>query len=150
MPNLHIKTDLASKVRDAVRIWTEHSCEIDTTLGGACAIASYTLWQAFDASEIDARFVLYNGTLGSHCWVESDGKIFDITATQFGGPEVAVFDTSEHPDWFAEAISFDSVKDVFLYDEVACKDLRGWPREQDPITYETEIYRFLNALVITS
>lgn len=70
------------------------------SLLGACAIASWVMWRAlkragFDDAEMVAGWYRVHldrgyGTkphFGPHCWVTVEGKLLDLTATQFGVPE---------------------------------------------------------------
>ena len=79
--------DLAHKVRIAVE---ELANNLEPTwmiykedLAGMCAIASRALCTVLRSHGYRAKFVLAQYGLGSHCWVELDGWIIDITATQF-------------------------------------------------------------------
>ena len=55
----------------------------NVTLKGYCARASYELYRWLQSADRVGDFVLgtYNGY--SHCWVEIDHEIIDLTATQF-------------------------------------------------------------------
>lgn len=72
----------------------------DSTLGGLCAVASDVLIRAFAARGIEATLVHgkfhCNGWKdgGWHCWVECNGYVVDITASQFGAQFPPVFITS--------------------------------------------------------
>jgi hypothetical protein len=87
-------TRLAEEVRGAIKklaveIEREERYAVDTySLDGMCAIASYTLQQVLLDHEYESEFVLaildIDDLNCSHCWVEIDGWIIDITATQFG------------------------------------------------------------------
>lgn len=57
----------------------------ETDLGGYCAIGSVGLALAFRRSGFDAEVVVgYYMENMRHCWVISEGVIYDITMTQFG------------------------------------------------------------------
>ena len=61
---------------------------------GACAISSYILWLVLRAEGHAAVLVCvvdHKGTGEGHCWVEVDGLVVDITATQFDGKKVCIF-----------------------------------------------------------
>lgn len=83
-------TSTAVVVRRNVVRWMENHPSITSDLQGACAIASYTLWLILRAKGIPAVFVLTAEGCDAHCWIETQGHIVDITATQFGGPEIAI------------------------------------------------------------
>ena len=55
-------------------------------MNGMCAIASYALREVLIDHEYDPKMILavVDKTGFSHCWVELDGWVIDITATQFG------------------------------------------------------------------
>lgn len=80
--------DLAHKVRVAVEELAnglEPSWMIvKEDLAGMCAVASRALCTVLRNHGYKAKFVLAQYCFGSHCWVELDGWIIDITATQFG------------------------------------------------------------------
>jgi ferredoxin len=91
--------DLASRVRQAVIDYGESLCNVyrgmafdPDNLGGACAIASTVLQKVLRQRGYDAEFVCSEGKHCHHCWVEVQGEVVDITATQFGQdyPEVHV------------------------------------------------------------
>jgi hypothetical protein len=48
-------------------------------LSGGCAVGSYFLLKAAKEKGIQATFMVGAG----HCWLESEGYIYDITASQF-------------------------------------------------------------------
>jgi len=57
---------------------------------GLCSIASAALFQSFlindqlHRSKYKPVFIYGTGFMSSHCWVESDGKVYDPTFKQFG------------------------------------------------------------------
>lgn len=72
------------------------------SLLGACGIASWVMWRALkragfhDAEMVAGWYRVYTDEdrvfettpyFGSHCWVVVEGKLLDLTATQFGRPE---------------------------------------------------------------
>lgn len=66
-------------------------------LGGLCAVASLVIQR-----ELGSKAVLVcniDSYLDGHCWVEYRRFVLDVTATQFGGPQVAVFPIKEMPVW---------------------------------------------------
>jgi len=63
----------------------------ESDLGGLCAIASYTLRRELYKKSIDTKLIEGKWFKGptdkwgwGHCWLEWNGYIIDITATQFG------------------------------------------------------------------
>jgi hypothetical protein len=84
LPNEVIK--LAKAVRKSAENYTKRAGdghEFDQDLGGMCAIASRALWRVLKNHGYKPKFV-HTGD-GFHCWVELDGWILDVTATQFNG-----------------------------------------------------------------
>lgn len=58
-------------------------------LSGVCAISSYRLFKRLKKVGVDGEIVVMNFVGGSsHCWVESSGKVFDLTMTQFGREKI--------------------------------------------------------------
>lgn len=91
------------------------------TLSCLCAVASKALQNELVEAGYNTKLVYGNAFGDTHCWVELDGKIYDITATQFGVEEkVYVTDVNDE--------DYEKEKEV--------KDLRffsGWPIEQKPL-----------------
>jgi hypothetical protein len=86
-------TRLAGEVREAAKelaidiYQEEHGAADPFDLCGMCAIASYALEQVLFDHGYESEFILAildDPRPCSHCWVEIDGWIIDITATQFG------------------------------------------------------------------
>lgn len=75
---------LASKVRKSVKKWVAPNPAINhKKLSGACGIASYTLFLALRKKGYDPDLVCWVSPWGGHAWVELDGTVIDVTATQF-------------------------------------------------------------------
>lgn len=92
--------EIGTQVRPHIVRWVTNNVGISYKLCGACGIASYALWKVLEARGIEADLVCLGGIdEGYHCWVEVKSWVVDITATQFGGPEVAVFRASKPPQW---------------------------------------------------
>lgn len=93
---------IAAQVRSCVKRWVKNDPCIDyKDLMGACAIASYTLWKALKVLGYEKANLVCVSTIDyGHCWVEYRGYVIDITATQFAGPEIAVFQRRKAPSWF--------------------------------------------------
>lgn len=86
MDKIKLKT-LALTVRDIVQRKVQQAAiDMDAALGaaddlaGTCGYASWALWQVLPGSHL----VLGEWDGYTHAWVEYDGYIVDITATQFG------------------------------------------------------------------
>ena len=87
----YIATEVRRMVTNAARCRGAATCGYwDSTLGGLCGVASDLLVRELRAHGISSTLVfgefLFSDRRygGSHCWVECDGYIIDITATQFG------------------------------------------------------------------
>lgn len=69
------------------------------------------------------------GLDGNHCWVEHNGKIIDITATQFGiRQKVHIVDIGDDNYWVIDRNS--TVRRSFKHE---------WPEDQNPYTYHVEL-----------
>ena len=118
--------EVAALVRKAVEVQATRQ-GYPRDLCGMCAIASFTLATALAREGVIAYPVVGSVHGYSHCWVEAEGKVFDITATQF----------AEYRN--DELLSFPvSKKDLFGYhthDELtigSARELKSWPLEQQP------------------
>jgi len=80
--------DVARATRRVIReLLKEHSDWADPKdMLGACGCASWALWTRLPSS----RLVLGTWDDITHCWVEYDKYIVDITATQFGFAPVRI------------------------------------------------------------
>lgn len=113
--------------------------EISTTLTGACAIASFTLWKALRAVGIDAIFVRgwYHGCI--HCWVVVDDQVVDTTATQFGIGEKVYAPHVDEDDGY-QYLATQWVTDrvlppgsLCLLNEKGVEETRSWDAGQSPL-----------------
>lgn len=132
---------ISSKVRARVVRWVANNQDVGNDLCGACAIASYTLWRALRAIGRQARLVAVEGGFSAHCWVELSGYVVDITATQFGGPKIAIFRVGDVPDWADDAYEHGQR----LVNDAAVEDIEGW-NGQSPVLYRTKIDRLVDHL----
>ena len=58
-------------------------------LSGVCTISSYRLFKRLKKAGISGEIIVMNFKNGSsHCWIESSGKVFDLTMTQFGREKI--------------------------------------------------------------
>lgn len=104
----------------------KHPLHYDKTLGRMCAISSwfvsYKLKEmGYDAKMIDGYYggdKMHKGY--SHCWSVLNGKIIDLTYTQFNTNASSIYipRNSKHYEIYRE------VKTV--------KDMQLWPMEQKP------------------
>lgn len=85
------KLVIAQDIRRKLEIYAEkYGYSLD--LCGLCALGAGTLHFAFLKKGFKSKVVWGVGTFGAHCFVESDGKIWDVTATQFSfGKDYPVF-----------------------------------------------------------
>jgi hypothetical protein len=97
-------------------------------LCGACAICSVALCKSLKKFGYKPDLVngMYEG-YACHCWVELDGKIYDITATQFGLKD-KVFITDVDDFNYLEKEYINNVEEFF----------KKWVGEQKPYKYRIE------------
>jgi hypothetical protein len=77
---------LGEKIHDALRTFAD-VCDKDwirPNLSGGCAVGSYLLVEELKSRGITARLVVAE----THCWIESEDYIYDITASQYTCPIV--------------------------------------------------------------
>jgi hypothetical protein len=82
----HKEEDIIREEGEKVREWAENRCRI-SNLSGFCSICSAKLFLALQERGIDVDIVESD----FHVWLESNGKIIDITATQYGTEFPPVF-----------------------------------------------------------
>lgn len=139
---------IATFVRQQVEEWfkTEHHEHINTdTLGGACAVASFALVCALKSCghEQAQFFCSYNDTRG-HCWVEINGVVVDITATQFGSyfQKVHIFPKKQKHMWPFYNFPV-TVKGLQAFD-----DFGQWIPCQNPDMYLSHVTKMLNNISV--
>lgn len=90
---------LARRVRMYLRAFRETVGVIYEDMAGACAIGSMILYKILRAIGLPATFVVGCYSRGihrsSHAWLELDGEIIDVTATQFGYRTAVLFTDAE-------------------------------------------------------
>lgn len=125
---------LREKVLDLaklVRYWAEEEAdEYSKDLCGWCAICSAELHKRLEKAGISALIVMQNGSMGSHVFLNVDGWIVDVTATQFKefrNKKVVLLHEkeSEQFDFYEPDQVFTSVKDLVKWQIKA-----GWPVRQ--------------------
>ena len=90
MSDLLKKAHLAKQIRNKVERYAKATGHRDD-LQGLCLVASFAMAKLFKANgyvaDVACTVVLHDceWTVG-HCWVVSEGTVFDVTATQFGWP----------------------------------------------------------------
>ena len=116
------------KIKDILietRKWAEgvaeefgyHSC-----LTGLCAIVSKELFVRLKANGYRCKIGYNNG----HCFIIYKNRIFDLTATQFGKPEIYIFSLSvKTPSNWKIKRAFYSAKNLSDY-----QIEKSWPDEQ--------------------
>lgn len=89
-----VETDYGREILENIR----HACELyarennmDTNLGGMCGIASYCIRSRFSIQRPTLAFGYFDKI--RHCWIETNGFLVDITATQFKGVKEKVIVT---------------------------------------------------------
>lgn len=107
---------------------------------GACAIASTTLTRILKRCGLPATFVLGRfytpaGQHSSHAWVEVDGVIVDVTATQFGKLPAVLFTKACDPRY-----------DPYWRGRGALRIANGWGKDQAPARHEGDINETVRAL----
>jgi hypothetical protein len=136
--------EVATKIRYKVAAWVRNDQNIDPDMTGACAIASYTLWRTLRAKGRRAVLVMEGNGHEAHCWVELSGYVIDITATQFDGPDVAIFKVGEDPEWWtewSEAMKFN----MRVTNSKAFNAVKEWG-DQSPLKYKRKIESLVSHL----
>ena len=109
--------------------------------GGACAIVSYTMYRVLRKQGLEPTLALAGGRFRTylHCWVEVDGFIVDLTATQFGykRPVQVVTRPSE---WHKPLIS---------RGRRVITEVKGW-HGQSPLRHRHTIDSVVNRVMETS
>lgn len=129
------------ETKEEIANFVRHQCESWAVQNGfwkeldcMCAIASHALAYLFRKYQFDA--ILVEGEFAvdpdmkwgdGHCWVESDEKIWDITASQFDVKLPHILQTSiDDPRYRKEICHF------------LASQLSGWPIEQKPSLRKTK------------
>lgn len=85
--------EIAEQVREKAVENLTTMYHFPSDLGGACGICSFALKESIKKHYSDAKPIVKSGYFNApvrerdHCWLEVDGLIIDITATQFGNYE---------------------------------------------------------------
>lgn len=116
----------------------KHSEAFPKNLEGLCAIASHKLFKNLCKKNVQAKIVvadLWGG--GSHCWVQIEENVYDITSTQFNLRTVfnvprskyikKLYENAGTEIRFVRYLEFDSEESFIKH---LYKD--GWPDEQIP------------------
>lgn len=134
---------LGTKIHDAMHdyvVRVGHTNHWDYDLEGGCAVGSYFLLREMKKKlGLDATFIAGP----CHAWIEYDGYIYDVTASQFDIPEKV---------FILEKSKVSSIVGGFLYSQAAYNAPEcdretidyvneWWPTAQRPIQYKL---RWLN------
>lgn len=121
--------DIARTVRQDIEYQVP---EFEQDLCGWCAIASAELHLKLSMAAIHSRLVMMTGDTGCHVFLNVDGWVVDITATQFREfrktPVVILHEReSEQYDFYEPCYEFDSAAALAQH-----QDRTGWPHSQIP------------------
>lgn len=136
--------NLGKFIRSQVEIWTKDNPDIDQyDLGGACAIASYTLYRCLIKLGYEPKLIMADSSCGCHCWVELNNYIIDLTATQFNIalPKVLIVSKFHYKKLIPELKNYKTL----LNDKNAVKFIKTW-NQQSPIIYSSKIKRLVKNL----
>lgn len=120
------RKDICKSIRKRARV----ICELGYSLATWCGICSTAIAKVFRKYKYPAKIVDGSFLDNDHCWVESAGTIYDITATQFSG-------FSRKP---LLIMKMEKAKHLFIakkrYNPNSKKQMRslfrGWPEDQKP------------------
>lgn len=130
-----MKRWIAEKVREKAEVYVKKMPKTDdiddSNLAGLCAIASFALKKELEKNGYEAQLIRggFQDAWGGHCWVECEGEIIDITATQFQ---------------IAEKVLIVPADDPRYEDKVIVKtrnSFRNWPLVQKPL--DTHVSKLL-------
>jgi Transglutaminase-like superfamily len=135
---------LAKKVRESVENWVKYrpNHEIETgTLLGACAVASYCLWQVLKYNGIKSKLVVGQDVDGyyGHSWVEINNYVIDLTSSQFGPEYPKVLIRPKSRCNYLKSFEIES------YDEYAIEIFSEW-QGQSHLLYMTNIEKLIKEL----
>ena len=104
-------------------------------LSGMCAVASFVVKEMLKRHKIKSKVVqgYFVEKFNTHCWVEVEKRIIDITATQFGKYPEVVLTTNGH-EWYNKEQHIKSADDL---------KRQGWDETQCPT--QNLVRRILNA-----
>lgn len=108
---------MAKGIKDAIRDYTiaMNVYDIDSdNLGGACAIASYTLWRCMRANNYkNVRLVCGVGDHSAHVWLHYKNRAIDITASQYGYKKITFPKDHHHLNIFYDrTYNYDAINDI--------------------------------------
>lgn len=127
-------------VRELIPKWGVDGFIFHDNLEGACAIASYTLWRAYAKFDIKSDLVEND----DHCWVELQGYVVDLTATQFSlrkdFPKVFMTRAGKYCGHYNYS------NPLYRNSEALDQLIHAWWKPQSPISYVADIQKFLDSL----
>lgn len=106
LTNISIQTDVLNIILEQMntaRDWAEQNYERYESyenLCGMCAIASSRLWMLLSTKNIKTRFIVADDVGNCHVFLEYNGLILDITATQFDRQPIVVFPLARATEWY--------------------------------------------------
>ena len=111
-----------------------------------CALASYffkIVAERFDYDVILVEGVAFDffdfkNSLSdniNHCWTEYNGKIYDLTATQFGSSRTVHIVNKTNKNYYAINAG------IKVDDHNLSESFREWPSEQAPILFKRELQK---------
>lgn len=118
MNNLKKIKQISSIVRDACDYSVSRGMlpvKFPLDLTGLCAIASNHLYLQFKKHNIKSKFVKGYYKNNSHCWVEVDDKIIDITATQFNVKQKIFITNKNNKKYIKESVGLTALSGVKLW-----------------------------------
>ncbi len=94
----------------------------DCSLEGYCANASLFLRKHLSNHGIHSKFVTGQYRGNDHSWLEAGNHIVDVTAKQFGNPDVHIIgpEHKDYKNYTPQETHIKGIKDVF----------KNWPEEQ--------------------
>lgn len=116
---------LARRVRTYLRAFRETVGVFYEDMAGACAIGSMILYRILRSIGLPAKFVVGWWARGCHrsphAWLELDGEIIDVTATQFGYRTAVLFTDAE-----------DECYERWRRGPAAIRQVNTWTKGQSP------------------
>jgi hypothetical protein len=70
-----------------------HQAGFSSLLKGACSVASYALFLKLRQMDFQPTLVVgkyFTDPKNGHAWVEHEGRIFDLTHSQYGKPKINI------------------------------------------------------------
>lgn len=141
---------LGSHIRIQIEEWTKENLDVDPeNLQGGCAIASYVLYKALIKLGCKPKFVMADSGFGSHCWIELEDMVIDLTATQFNTKYTKSLGLSDcqkvliikKNSYLNKIPQLKDYKDI-CYNKKAIESTKDW-EQQSPLVYTKELKKFI-------